>query len=174
MDNLFRWTCNRARKTLRVRNALNVQKKNHSYLCLLLCLLFKMRSTFICLKIGFAINILAPSFAFGSYAALPGEVPWCVPLYIHNGFGTHVVLCRLGNNLAGQYKRGGFSGAIAASMYRSKAWAVCFNSFFFFFVSLILYHVYWHGDRSRRWGLSWCCISIAIRSYVHTYITIAK
>ncbi|KAF8965756.1 MFS general substrate transporter [Flammula alnicola] len=87
----------------------------------------KMRSPFILLGltfmlIGFSINISrAPSgvkyfgtffVVAGSYASFPGVVAW------------------LGNNLAGQYKRGigmaihigigNFSGAIAANIYRSK------------------------------------------------------
>uniref|UniRef100_A0A8H7XRE6 MFS general substrate transporter n=1 Tax=Psilocybe cubensis TaxID=181762 RepID=A0A8H7XRE6_PSICU len=87
----------------------------------------KMRSPFIilglvCCLIGFAINISdAPNgvkyfgtffVVSGSYAAFPGIVAW------------------LGNNLAGQYKRGigmaihigvgNFSGAIASNIYRAK------------------------------------------------------
>ncbi|KAF9483280.1 MFS general substrate transporter [Pholiota conissans] len=87
----------------------------------------KMRSPFIILGlvlilIGFSINISkAPSgvkyfgtffVVGGSYASFPGVVAW------------------LGNNLAGQYKRGigmaihigigNFGGAIAANIYRSK------------------------------------------------------
>ena len=109
----------------------------------------KIRSPFIlfglcmCL-IGFTINISNVNNGIkyfgtffcvaGSYAALPGVVAWCVSVFFFfffdNGFRTDVILCRLGNNLAGQYKRGiglgvaigmaNFSGAIAANIYRSK------------------------------------------------------
>ncbi|KAK0185190.1 MFS general substrate transporter [Armillaria mellea] len=87
----------------------------------------KMRSPFIYLGLvmllmGFAINVsdAAPGVKYfgtffcvaGSYASFPGVVAW------------------LGNNLAGQYKRGvgmatqigigGFSGAIASNIYRTQ------------------------------------------------------
>ena len=65
-------------------------------------------------------------------------------------------MCRLGNNLAGQYKRGigmgidigmgGFGGTIAANIYRSKdsVWAVRFSP------RLPFNNVYWHATRSSR------------------------
>ncbi|KAK0479697.1 MFS general substrate transporter [Armillaria novae-zelandiae] len=87
----------------------------------------KMRSPFIylglgMLLVGFTINVsnAAPGVKYfgtffcvaGSYASLPGAVAW------------------LGNNLAGQYKRGvgmatqigigGFAGAIASNIYRTQ------------------------------------------------------
>ena len=107
-----------------------------------------MRSPFILLGlvmclIGFTINISNVKNGVkyfgtflcvaGSYAAFPGVVAWCVSLFFafcDNDFRLKVVLHRLGNNLAGQYKRGtgmaihigigNFSGAIAANIYRSR------------------------------------------------------
>ncbi|KAF8876866.1 major facilitator superfamily domain-containing protein [Infundibulicybe gibba] len=118
----------------------------------------KMRSPFIlaglcmCL-IGFAINISnAPTgvkyfgtffCVAGSYAAFPGVVAW------------------LGNNLAGQYKRGigmalhigigNFSGAIAANIYRSR------DSPRF---------ILGHGLELMFVGIGFVCLPIAIVSYI--------
>lgn len=91
--------------------------------------------------IGFSINIsTAPRGAkyfgtffcvAGSYAAFPGVVAWLV-LLIANITNPQLTTCsrRLGNNLAGQYKRGvgmalhigigNFAGAIASNIYRTQ------------------------------------------------------
>ncbi|KAF8876865.1 major facilitator superfamily domain-containing protein [Infundibulicybe gibba] len=118
----------------------------------------KMRSPFIlaglcmCLM-GFAINIsnVATGVKYfgtffcvaGSYAAFPGVVAW------------------LGNNLAGQYKRGigmalhigigNFSGAIAANIYRSR------DSPRF---------ILGHGLELMFVGIGFVCLPIAVVSYM--------
>ncbi|TFK32744.1 MFS general substrate transporter [Crucibulum laeve] len=118
----------------------------------------KMRSPFIlsglimCL-IGFSINIsTAPAgvkyfgtffVVAGSYSALPGVVAW------------------LGNNLAGQYKRGSgmalhigignFSGAFACNIYRSQD-APRF--------------VLGHGIELMFIGIGFICLPIAVISYI--------
>ena len=103
----------------------------------------KMRAPFIylgliCLYIGYAINLSNVSSGVkyfgtfwvvtGAYAAFPGTVAWCVIVSILPS--QSLMLFRLGNNLAGQYKRGiglalqiglgNFSGAIACNIYRSQ------------------------------------------------------
>ena len=103
----------------------------------------KMRSPFILASlvlcaIGFAINISNAGIGvkyfgtffcvMGSYAALPGVVCWCALCSFE--MSAWLILFRLGNNLAGQYKRGvgmavqigigNFSGIIASNIYRSQ------------------------------------------------------
>lgn len=91
------------------------------------------------LLIGFAIQISnAPRgvkyfgtffCVAGSYATFPGVVAWSV----YSAIRPHIAelnFHRLGNNLAGQYKRGigmavqigigNFSGAIASNIFRSQ------------------------------------------------------
>jgi hypothetical protein len=105
----------------------------------------KIRSAFILLGlamclIGFIINISnvdngVKYFGIylcvaGSYAAFPGVVAWYGHFLSGNGLESHTVGYRLGNNLAGQYKRGigmsihigigNFSGAIASNIYLAK------------------------------------------------------
>ncbi|KXN86764.1 hypothetical protein AN958_09624 [Leucoagaricus sp. SymC.cos] len=118
----------------------------------------RMRSPFVlaglvfCL-IGFSINIsTAPSgvkyfgtfwVVAGSYAAFPGVVAW------------------LGNNLAGQYKRGigmamhigigNFSGAIASNIYRSR------DSPRF---------IIGHGVELMFVGIGFICVPAAVLSYM--------
>jgi len=118
----------------------------------------KMRSPFIlagltmCL-IGFSINISNASHGVkyfgtffvvaGSYAGFPGVVAW------------------LGNNLAGQYKRGigmamhigigNFSGAIAANIYRSRDSPR-------FLVG--------HGVELMFVGIGFICVPVAVISYM--------
>ncbi|EKM77200.1 hypothetical protein AGABI1DRAFT_62224 [Agaricus bisporus var. burnettii JB137-S8] len=107
----------------------------------------------ICCLIGYAINISnAPSgvkyfgtffVVTGSYAAFPGTVAW------------------LGNNLAGQYKRGigmaiqigvgNFSGAIASNIYRSQDSPR-------FLVG--------HGVELMFVGMGLICVPVAVLSYV--------
>ncbi|XP_006457076.1 hypothetical protein AGABI2DRAFT_188790 [Agaricus bisporus var. bisporus H97] len=107
----------------------------------------------ICCLIGYAINISnAPSgvkyfgtffVVTGSYAAFPGTVAW------------------LGNNLAGQYKRGigmaiqigvgNFSGAIASNIYRSQDSPR-------FLVG--------HGVELMFVGMGLICVPAAVLSYV--------
>jgi len=87
--------------------------------------------------IGFSINISNAPYGVkyfgtffcvaGSYSAFPGIVAWYTFYFCSSSSDT---LYRLGNNLAGQYKRGvgmalqigigNFSGAIAANIYRSR------------------------------------------------------
>lgn len=103
----------------------------------------KMRSPFILASlvlcaIGFAINISDAGIGvkyfgtffcvMGSYAALPGVVCWYDLCSLE--MSASLNLFRLGNNLAGQYKRGvgmavqigvgNFSGIIASNIYRSQ------------------------------------------------------
>ncbi|PPR02802.1 hypothetical protein CVT26_009588 [Gymnopilus dilepis] len=119
----------------------------------------KMRSPFIVLGlvfclIGFSINISEVSngvkyfgtffVVTGSYAAFPGIVAW------------------LGNNLAGQYKRGigmamhigigNFSGAIASNIYRSKDSPR-------FLVG--------HGCELMFVGIGFVTVPIAVLAYIH-------
>lgn len=91
--------------------------------------------------IGYAINISnahngAKYFGTflcvgGSYGAFPGVVTWYGPSFVlGNGEVSGYHIYRLGNNLAGQYKRGigmavqigigNFSGAIVANIYLEK------------------------------------------------------
>ncbi|KAF8884550.1 MFS general substrate transporter [Gymnopilus junonius] len=119
----------------------------------------KMRSPFIILGltfclIGFSINISDVSngvkyfgtffVVAGSYAAFPGVVAW------------------LGNNLAGQYKRGigmamqigigNFSGAIASNIYRSQDAPR-------FLVG--------HGCELMFVGIGFVTVPIAVLAYIH-------